>query len=465
MTALAAELRGVSVFNDLPDDGIDWLASQMETRTFQPGDLIGREGDPVIYMTVLLEGEIRGQHENGHDDGRTYSSHAGQVTGMLPFSRLTNFPVTMRAVTLVRAAMLHKDRFPEMLERLPVLQGRLVSVMADRIREVTAADQQRDKMSALGKLSAGLAHELNNPAAAARRAAATLRQAVADLRDANARLDTLDLTLDQRRSIAKLEREAGSRRESDQHDDPLERSDREDRVTERLTRLGVERPWEIAGCLVEAAADGPVLDEIAAVIPAHAVSAVIARLTAAATVERVAGEIENSTARISELVAAVKEYSYMDQMPEQEVDIHAGIESTLLILKHRLKHGVEVVREFDRTLPKICAKGSDLNQVWTNLIDNAIDALNGQGRIVIRTSREAQNLLVEVTDNGPGIPKEVQPRIFEPFFTTKGVGEGSGLGLDTAYRIVRAHRGDIRVESEPGRTKFQVRLPVKEEKP
>jgi signal transduction histidine kinase len=186
----------------------------------------------------------------------------------------------------------------------------------------------------------------------------------------------------------------------------------------------------------------------------------LTRIVAAVSAEKLTREIEASTGRISELVQAIKEYSYMDQMPEQEIDIHQGIESTLIMLKFQLKKSINVKREFDKTLPRLCAHGSELNQVWTNLIDNAIDAMDGKGELRIRTSRELDTLLVEIIDSGPGIPENVKPHIFEPFFTTKGVGEGTGLGLDTAYRIVRSHRGEITFDSRPGRTCFQVRLPL-----
>ena len=185
----------------------------------------------------------------------------------------------------------------------------------------------------------------------------------------------------------------------------------------------------------------------------------ITRLTASFTLNRLVEQIESGTSRIADLVQAIKQYSYMDQSPEQEIDVHEGLENTLIMLHYRLKYGIDVLREYDRSIPRICARGSELNQVWTNLIDNAIDAMNGRGELMVRTKADFDAVLVEIRDNGPGIPPEVQDRIFEPFFTTKPVGEGTGLGLDTVYRIVQRHRGQVRVESQPGRTSFQVRLP------
>ncbi len=466
MSALATDLRAIAVFADLPDESLAWLTAHMQERTLAPGELYGHEGDPAENMIVVLEGAIRGSHENGRDDGRVYMARAGQVTGLLPFSRLRNLPLTTRAIEPTRIALLHRDHFEEMGRRIPELQERLVSVMADRIREVTAADQQRDKLMALGKLSAGLAHELNNPASAARRSAETLREAVERLRCANVQLDALPLTPDQRQSLSSLEHETAQTQSADEAGDTLDRSDAEERLGGWLQKHRIERAWELAGDLAEAGCDESCLNKLSATFPPGVLAPVLNRFAATGTINRLVDEILNSTARISDLVHAIKEYSYMDQMPEQEMDVHQGLDNTLLILKHRWKTRISVKREYDRDIPHICAKGSELNQVWTNLIDNAIDAiesdpaLNGRGEIRIRTAREGRNALVEIIDNGPGIPADIQSRIFEPFFTTKAVGQGTGLGLDTAYRIVRNHHGEIRLNSKPGDTRFQVRLPL-----
>jgi len=321
-------------------------------------------------------------------------------------------------------------------------------------------DQQREKLTALGKLSAGLAHEMNNPASAARRASEVLRHCTHDLRKANARLDRVTLTPEQRTLIAEIEDCLIDSMASAPVLDSLVQSDREDEMTAWLERRGIPQARRFAPGLVEANVDQNDLDRLTEKFDAKVLPDVLMRVVSALSAERLTREIEASTGRISELVRAIKEYSYMDQLPEQEIDIHSGIESTLTMLKFRLKKGVNVIREYDKTIPRIFAHGSELNQVWTNLIDNAIDAMGGKGELRIRTARELDMLLVEITDNGPGIPKEVQPQIFDPFFTTKGVGEGTGLGLDTVYRIVRSHHGEITLESRPGKTCFQVRLPL-----
>ncbi len=457
-TELAGELRKISVFEDLPDDDVHWLASQMTLITLEPGEIFLREGSPADRLFVILEGEFRGTRESDGSDPRVFIAKAGQVTGLLPFSRLGSFPLTTRAMVHSRVASLPKACFPEMLQRMPMLAQRLVGILADRIREVTRNEQQQEKMAALGKLSAGLAHELNNPASAARRAAENLSEAINALREANTRLDARELSTEQRLLLSKLEGEIV------EHEapvlDPLERSDREDEIAGWLEKRSVTHAGQVAASLIDAGFEYECLEQIAAHFPGDVIEDVLTRVSASLLVGRLAKEIEHSTARISDLVRAIKQYSHMDQMPEQEVDIHDGLETTLLILKHQLKQGVSVVREYDRTLPKVCAHPGELNQVWTNLIDNAVDAMKGKGELRIRTAREPRQVLVEIGDNGPGIPQEVQNRIFEPFFTTKGVGEGLGLGLDTVYRIIRNHRGDVTFKSCPGDTRFQVRLPI-----
>lgn len=457
---LAEELRAIPLFADLPVAGLEWLASHMEVHEFAAGEITIEAGSPADRMIVVLEGETRSLPNPDNPGMPMYILRSGRVSGMLPYSRMTRFPASSRAVVPTRVAWLMAEHFPEMLERLPELHARLVGVLADRVREVTKLQDQQEKLAALGKISAGLAHELNNPAAAARRAAGSLREAVRDYRLAASQLDAQSLTCAQRAAVPELEQELAERAASAAAMDSLERSDCQERVAACLERHGVARAWDFAPALVEAGCDSAWFERAAAQFPAAAFPALLARLSASLAIGGLVDEIENSSARINELVRAIKEYTYMDQGPEQEVDVHQGIESTLLILRHRLKHGIQVKLEFDRALPRICARGSQLNQVWTNLIDNSIDAMQGQGELRIRTARELDKLLVEIADSGPGIPPEIRNRIFEPFFTTKEVGQGTGLGLETVGRIVRDHHGDIQVESQPGDTRFQIRLPI-----
>jgi len=456
-----AALRQIEVFSDLRDDQLQWFVSNAEQRKLSVGDTLLHEGDPANALFVLLEGELRGRRENGGGDAPGFLIRTGQVTGLLPFSRMTNVPLTVRATSPSWLLRLHKDHFQEMLQCIPELLPRLIGVMADRIREYSRVEQQRDKLSALGKLSAGLAHELNNPASAAVRAAEGLRECMQELRKTDKLLQDDSLSCEERSALASLEGNLLDQLASRPSLDALEQSDMEQELSLWMNGRNIANASRLASGLVEAGVDRSMLEELGAKYRDGVLSHVVARLVSSVGAERLTREIEASTGRISELVRAIKEYTYMDQAPEQEVDVHRGIESTLTMLKFRLKRGVEVKREFEPNLPRVCARGSELNQVWTNLIDNAIDAMGGKGQLVIRTSRELDFILVEIIDNGPGIPDVLKPHLFEPFFTTKGVGEGTGIGLDTVYRIVRAHRGEVTFESRPGRTSFQVRLPLK----
>ena len=460
VSALAADLRGIAQFSDLKEDALEWLATNMQLVELEAGQQFFPAGAPADRMMVILEGELRNQSEGGADTGRIFVLGAGMITGMLPFSRLTVFPLASRAVMKSRVATLAKELFPEMLRQIPELGPRLVAVMADRIRTVTRDEQRREKLAALGKISAGLAHELNNPSAAAARAAESLRESVTALRTANLRLDRQVLSAEQRSGLADLEERLLACAANQQEVDPLERSDREQALGDWLEQHGIGDPWLLAATMADAGVGVVHLEKRPGKVSTEAIGDVLRRINASYQVNSMVDQIEDSTRRISSLVKAVKEYSYMDQGSQQEIDIHEGIDNTLLILHHRLKHGVQVIREYDRSLPRICAYGSELNQVWTNLIDNAVDAMGGKGELRLRTSRLGDRLQVEVIDNGPGIPPEIKGHLFEPFFTTKGVGEGTGLGLDTVNRIVLQHRGQVRVESRPGETKFQVALPI-----
>ncbi|HEU4715024.1 MAG TPA: ATP-binding protein [Pyrinomonadaceae bacterium] len=460
----AEALKRVHVFADLPEDQLRWFADNSEDRRYAAGDVMFRKGDPPDVMVIYLEGEIHAYwDENDHD--MVYIGRAGdpstEVSGMLPFSRMTAFQVTGRAVTDVRVLRFPVTMFPELMQRSPVLVQRLVGIMSDRVREATTLDQQQDKLMALGKLSAGLAHELNNPAAGATRAADDLIETLQELRAADMRLCSHDLTAEQQQSIDAFERRAIDRTATAGHLNSLDQSDREDEISEWLEAHGVEEPWKLSANLVEAGMDSAALDELLGEIPPTAIVDVLARVNCQLAAAKLASEIKTSTARISELVRAIKEYSYMDQASVQDLDVHKGLDNTLLILKYKLrKKDITVTRDYAEGLPLIKAYGSELNQVWTNLIVNAVDAMSTGGKLKVRTKREPTDIMVEIRDNGAGIPAAARSRIFEPFFTTKPVGEGTGLGLDTVARIVRKHRGNVRFESKPGDTCFQVRLPI-----
>ena len=460
--SLIDDLRKIGVFADLSADQLGWLAEKFEEHRFLPGEVMAHEGEPLDYLIVILEGETRIQRKSGSDE-LVFRGFAGEVTGLLPYSRLTHYGGTSRAVLPTRVVGLHRKFFPEMLQRMPLLGQRLVSIMADRIRETTRIETQRDKLMALGKLSAGLAHELNNPAAAAQRATASLREALETVRDASIRLARHALSQEQREMITRFEREAGQYAPTIPAD-PLAQRDREERITTWLEGHKTPEAWRVAPALADMGVDVPKLESLAAHVGDEVLCDALIRIASLLTIARLISEIEISTKRISHLVQAIKEYSYMDQAAMQTIDLHQGLENTLTILQHRLKGGINVVRDYDENLPKICAYGGELNQIWTNLISNAIEAMQGKGELHVRTARDLDRVLVEISDNGPGIPPAILPRIFEPFFTTKGVGEGTGLGLDTVSRIIRNHHGEIRVFSHPGDTRFQVYIPVTQPK-
>ncbi|HEX8556901.1 MAG TPA: ATP-binding protein [Pyrinomonadaceae bacterium] len=460
-----AAVRRVGVFADLPEDQLRWFVAHAEERRLAPGEVLARRGERPRWMTVYLEGEVHAVRSDEMSDAYVYIARAGdpatEVSGMLPYSRMTEHPSTTRAVTPTRLLLFPAELFPEMLARMPALAERLVGVMSDRVRESARLDVQQDKLLALGKLSAGLAHELNNPAAAARRAADDLLGALEEMRAADLRLCRHPLSAEQREQVARFEREAVARQEDAPPLGTLEQSDREEELAAWMGGQGVADGWRVAPALVEAGVECAALEGLLRGVGAEAFGDVLARVAAQLRAACLVCDIKAGTSRISDLVGAIKEYSYMDSAALQEVDVHKGLDNTLLILKHKLRrNSVEVTRDYDPGLPRVMAFGGELNQVWTNLIDNAADAMRGGGRLKVRTRREPSWLMVEVRDNGPGIPEQVRPHLFEPFFTTKPVGEGTGLGLDTALRIVRKHRGNIRFETKPGDTCFQVRLPL-----
>jgi signal transduction histidine kinase len=449
------ELRTVAVFHDLPDDQLDWFLAHSTELRLVPGDVYVRSGDPADRMMVVLEGELQARVTGPNEN--VFTIHAGNVSGVLPYSRMKIFPATGSAIQPSRILTFPAALFDQLLGHLPELGRRLVATMVDRAREATRGEQQRDRLAALGKLSAGLAHELNNPAAAARRTAQQLRVAVGEFRNSVSQLEGTQLTGTEQAAIEKFESSCCS---TTPETDVLKASQLQDEIEAILLRHGIEDGWQYSSSLVESGVQPGPLNLMLSGVRRNVAAPALKRVSALVEINDLLEELESSTTKISDLVRAVKEYSYMDQAPVQDVDLTKGLEDTLAIMAHKLKKGVTIKRDYHATPLLVNSYGSELNQVWTNIIDNAVDAMHGEGELRIRTFPESDCAVVEIGDSGPGIPAEIQPRIFEPFFTTKGVGEGTGLGLDTSLRIVRKHRGSINVFSTPGDTRFQVRLPA-----
>jgi signal transduction histidine kinase len=454
-----SELLRVPVFSGLPDDQIAWFIGQAKEMNIPAGDMAFRQDDPADAMYVVLEGQMQARGELG-GEAVVIPMKPGDVTGVLPFSRMKQFSVGARAITDSRVLRYPASLFPDLVQKMPELAQRLVGLMSDRIRETTRREQQRDRLASLGKLSAGLAHELNNPASAAKRATSQLRDVLKKIRDASHALGSRDLSPEQKAEIEKLE--TAFVQSNEVPPDALTISDLEEQIDSLLRSHGQNDLWQMAADLARKNVQPEALESLFAILDPDTARAALVRIAASVEIATLLDEIESGTCRISDLVRAIKEYTYMDQTPLQNVDIVKSLETTLTILNHKLKHGVVVERDYQKIPLLVNSFGSELNQVWTNLIDNAIDAMGGEGKIRVRTYRDDNCVVVEIADNGSGISPDVRSHIFEPFFTTKGVGEGTGLGLDTVQRIVKKHRGNIQVNSKPGDTRFQVWLPLAE---
>jgi len=455
---IAEALDRIGPLTGLPLEDRLWLARHGNEVIAQPGDILFEEGNPADRMILILKGEI---HVRRHSGGpmELFIGRAGQMTGYLPFSRMKVSGGQGFAVSPVWALLIHKSVFAEMLQAIPGMTQRVVSTLLDRVREVTRIEQQAEKLNALGKLAGNLAHELNNPASAAQRAASSLVSELRANRQNRFKLLNLCLGEEQIRAIEVWEQRIFNRTVQPESQSATALIVREEAIRARLTALGCVEPWDVAPQLAEQGVTIAELDELSALIGPSETCISLEYFARYLRSSRSVETLVHSTARIFDLISAVKTYSYMDRAPILDVDIPAGLDATLQMLRSRMTN-VTVTRDYEPNLPHISAYGSELNQVWTALIENALDALGNQGQLRLTCRLEAEMMLIEIWDTGPGIPPDLQDRIFEPFFTTKPPGLGLGLGLDNAMRIVRKHRGHLSVRSEPGSTCFRVRLPL-----
>ena len=454
-------LRQLPLFAGLSETDLSWLVQNAETVAVRAGDLLIEEGTPGDAMYIILDGDFQVTKRSGPQDIAIDVREPGAVIGEM--SLLDDAPrsASVRATREGRLLKVHHDTFHSLLSASPSAALAILHTVTSRLRQNESLLHEREKLAGLGTLAAGLAHELNNPAAAARRAATQLRDALAAWERATLRLDACSFDKEQSERVKALRDDIIRRASTPDALDPLARSDRESEVQAWLEDHKVDEAWELAPMLVSFGWDVPSLDDLAAGFAAVDLPPVSHWLGTGGSVYALLDEMSKSAERISEIVKAVKTYSYLDQAPVQEIDVREGLENTLVILRHKLKQGITVGRDYAPDLPRIEAYGSELNQVWTNIVDNAIDAMQGHGELTLRTRRQGDHVVVEIGDNGPGIAAKTRARIFEPFFTTKPPGVGTGLGLNISYNIVEKHLGQITVESQPGDTRFSVTLPIR----
>ena len=458
------ELRTLFLFEKLTDDQLDWLCREGHVELIPTGPLF-TEGDPATCFYVLLEGTVVMSRRVGADDVEvTRSSNPGVYGGAfrayIPDRGQQLYSNSIRVTEPSRFFVLDADKFAGMMRDWFPMAVHMLEGLFFGMQNTQQAVGQRERLLALGSLSAGLTHELNNPAAAAVRATSALRERVAGMRSKLRMIAAGPYDRSALEALVRLQEDAAERVSKAPTLSPLEATDREDTIGDWLESHGISGGWEIAANFVQAGLDIDWLEQVAATVGGQTCEGAMRWLNYTVETELLMNEIEDSTNRISVLVGAAKQYSQLDRAPYRVIDVHELLDSTLLMLGRKLE-GITVVKDYDRGLPQIPVYAAELNQVWTNLIDNAVQAMDGHGTLTVRTALDRDQLLVEIGDTGPGVPPEIRERIFEPFFTTKPVGEGTGLGLDISWRVVvNKHHGDLQVESVPGDTRFRVHLPL-----
>jgi signal transduction histidine kinase len=453
-------LRKLPIFEGLSEHDLEWLYQQAVPVSIKTGETLIREGDPGDSAYIVVDGEFEIMKKSDQQDIVIAVRDEGAVIGEMAL--IDNAPrmATVRAVSDGSLLKISDEVFFQLISNSTTAVLSVLRTVSARLRQNEAMLRQSEKMAALGTLAAGLAHELNNPAAAARRATEQLRATLTTWQQLNSELDKLDLEPPQREKLISLRNGMAEGQNAAEVLDPLALGDRESEVQSWLEDSGVDEAWELAPTLAAAGWDSGRLGVLCAAYSPRELQVVVRWLATGFTLYSLIADVHMSAERISEIVKSVKVYSYLDQAPVQEVDIHESLDNTLVILRHKTKEGIKIIRQYAPDLPRIEGYGSELNQVWTNILDNAIDALDGKGEITLRTYGKDGHVYVEIQDNGPGIPPEIQQRIFEPFYTTKAPGVGTGLGLHISYTIIHKHHGQISVTSQPGETCFQVKLPV-----
>ncbi|RJO76664.1 histidine kinase [Nocardia panacis] len=463
-----AELRSLFLFEKLDEPQLDWLCRDGRIEYIEPGKVFG-EGDPATCFYVLMDGEVvLTKLSGGTEIELVRTDHRGAYAGAWMSyigDRVEQvYNSAMYVSRKSRFFVIEAATFAEMVQQWFPMAVHLLEGVFFGNRNFNARIGERERLLALGSLSAGLTHELNNPAAAAVRATAGLRERVAGMRHKLAMMADGKFEPKSLVAMVGLQEEAAAQVAKAPELTPMEAADREDLLGDWLEEHGVEDAWNLAPTFVQAGLDTAWLEKVSATLDEcsdKVFQGAIRWLNYTIETELLMNEIADSTTRISSLVDAAKQYSQMDRAPFQVCDVHELLDSTLVMLSRKIGDGIEVVKQYDRSLPPVPCYAAELNQVWTNLIDNAVYAMGGAGTLTLRTRRENECAVVEIGDTGPGVSPEVRSRIFEPFFTTKPVGEGTGLGLDISFRIVvNKHGGDIRLESAPGDTRFAVWLPL-----
>lgn len=460
-----AELSTLFLFEKLDREQLERLCQEGRVEQFDPGPVYS-EGDPASCFYVLLEGTVVMSRRVGADDVEISRSsqrgvYAGAMQAYLKGPDQALYKGSMRVVEPSRFFILPAATFAAVLRDWFPMAVHLLEGLFFGSQNTQRTIGQRERLLALGSLSAGLTHELNNPAAAAVRATSTLRDRVAHMRHKLGAIASGPFARDTLETLIEIQERTAEQVAKATPLSPLEASDREDALGDWLEDHDIAGGWQLAPAFVQAGLDTGWLDQVAATVDEDTLEGAIRWLNYTVETELLMNEIEDSTTRISHLVDAAKQYSQLDRAPYQVVDVHELLDSTLMMLAGKLGPGIKVTKDYDRTTPRIPAYPGELNQVWTNLIDNAASAMGGEGALTVRTAHDHDQLLVEFKDTGPGVPAEIRDRIFDPFFTTKPVGEGTGLGLDISWRIVaNKHHGSLSVHSVPGDTRFQVRLPL-----